>query len=273
MVTKGGDAIDSLSRRNERTRRIHREVIPLLHRWLTVCGGIAVLCLTAACGGAAAGPSHAKSSGSGAASACVPGAAAHGVILPAAQEPNAGVDQPAGACWAKIAATPIANVTFGTPPSGSSAAVRVAWSTKALYVLCSVHAWPLYAAAPASAWWQNDACEYYVSGSNSHSGAYGAHDGQIGLIYSGGLHAGPNSKVAVSALKGLTKVTPKEGYSTLLIVPWSALGVGKPAKGQSYQFDAAIDYGDASGKYVAQVTWTGSGLFSSTQQWGAIALH
>ena len=243
----------------------------MIRRWIASGCGLALLCLTAACGSSAAKPTAATASG--ATAPCASGGAAHGVILPATQEPDAGVDKPTGTCWTKIAPTPIANVTFGTAPAGSSASVRVAWSAKALYVLCSVKAWPLYAAAPASTWWQNDACEFYVSGSNTHSGPYGAHDGQIGLVYSGGLQAGPNSKVALSALKGIVKVRANKGYGALLIVPWSALGVTHPAKGQSYQFDDAVDYGSSSGKYVAQVSWTGSGLFGSTKAWGAITLH
>ncbi len=245
----------------------------MLRRWLALGCGMVLLCLTTACGSSGARPAAAKASGATAPSSCSSGGAAQGVILPAVGQPDAGVDKPTGTCWAKIAPTPITNVTFGSAPPGSSASVRVAWSSKALYVLCSVKAWPLHAAAPASTWWQNDACEFYVSGSNAHSGSYGAHDGQIGLVYSGGLYAGPNSKVTLGALKGVANVRAKKGYDALLIVPWSALGVTHPAKGQSYQFDEAVDYGSSTGKYVGQLSWTGTGLFGNTKAWGAVTLR
>lgn len=232
----------------------------------TVLLGAMVL---AACGGGKA------AAGGG---ACVAGQAGSATNIAVPQEPASGVAKISGACWAKIAPTPVSNVLEGVGksaiPGGTPPSVQVAWNPQNLYVKCNVSAWPLYAAAGSKTWWQNDTCEFFVSGADGHGGAYGPTDTQVGITYNGAVNAGGHKLAHVSAMTGLAQVNKGKGYTTELIVPWAQLGVGKPAKGQQYEFDLGVDYGSASGQYVAYADLHGSTNHPccSTAGWSQITL-
>ena len=231
--------------------------------------GIAASCLLAACGRAAQ-PTKAGSakSGAGAAasgpSACAAGQAGFmgGVTVP--EEPAKGVETLSGNCWAKIAPTPIANVITsvgaGKIPGGKDPTLQVAWSPSALYLKCTVYAWPLYASS-TTAPWSDDACEFMVSGSAQRNGAFSPYAGQIGVAYNKPTPVLGSAGGSLTSLSGFTAQTQTQtgtGYMVELTVPWAQVGVSKAAKGQTYAFDAAVDYNNAQGQYVAYVDLSGT---------------
>lgn len=247
-------------------------------RWAVVVGALAVLSLLSACGGGSQ-PKKAASAAASAApsgpSTCQKGQAGFMGGITAPEEPTSGVATLSGACWAQIAPTPIANIIPGVGsgqiPGGKDPTLQTAWTPKALYLKCTVYAWPLYAASATSPW-TDDACEFMVSGSSQRNGAFTAHAAQIGVAYNNPTPAIGTSGTDMTKPQGLsaqTKTNQGQGYEVELTVPWSTLGVAKPDKGQTYAFDAAVDFNDAGGAYVAYVDLAGTNPHPccSTQAW------
>ena len=200
--------------------------------------------------------------------------------IPVPEEPGSGVATLTGQCWAQIAPTPVANLIPGVGtaqiPGGKTPTVQVAWDATDLYVKCNVYAWPLFAAsatAPAT----DDACEFMIGGSDKRTGGFVGTQAHITVAYNStspavGTH-GP-LLTNLSAFTALTSTQTGEGYMIELTAPWSALGVSAPASGQSYAFDAAVDYNDAQGNYVAYADITGTQHHPccSTASWTQITL-
>jgi len=229
--------------------------------------GVALLAcgVLAGCGGGATGPS-AKA----AAQNCAKGTAGAAGTIAVVQEADAGVGTIDGKCWASILPTPITNSVIGTAPAGVSAWTKVAWSAKNLYALVWVQEWPL----PASGanLWNAQTVEFYVSGNNDKSGPYGPQDGQFGIM-AGNTTLNKGTDNLPADPTPLSEVVQNKGYYAELVVPWSVLGVTAPAKGQTYKYDAAADFGDASGKQIAQTMWVGTqNNYQVTTDWGSIAL-
>ena len=230
--------------------------------------GVLAMCLLSACGG---GAQPAKSAGGKAGSSttagpttCQKGQAGFigGISVP--EEPATGVATLSGNCWAQIAPTPVANVISGVGtgqiPGGKDPTLQVAWSPKAVYFLCTVYAWPLYAAS-STAPWSDDACEFMVSGSAQRTGAFTPYAAQIGVAYNNpkpGIGTAGSNMTNPPGLVAQTKTNSGKGYEVELTVPWSTIGVSKPAKGQTYAFDAAVDFNNAKGSYVAYVDLAGT---------------
>jgi len=230
--------------------------------------------LLAACGGSGGGGgATATNTKGGGAGGCAAGAAGSANAVTVAAEPDSGVATATGKCWASIKGTPITVVGTGSIPSGDATTFKVAWSAKALYVQAYSAEWPINAAGGAN-WWQSDATEYTVSGTDDHGGAFDSQTFQWGVISDGTLGAGTGASTAPAQPTPLVSKVANKGFYTQLTVPWSILGVTAPKKGQKYQFDLAQDYGDASGARVGQALWIGSGsnFYNSTTDWGDITL-
>jgi hypothetical protein len=246
--------------------------------WACALASLLAVLPLAGCG---AGPAASGGGGGGGAAAgsCNAGTAGGPSNITVPQEPTSGVDKLTGSCWSKIAPTPIAHVLSsvgtGAIPGGKPGTVQLAWDQKNLYIKCNVYEWPLHAAGAHA--WQDDACEFMVSGSNTHAGTFGDNDAQIIVAYNSntpelGNHGG--NIADASSFQAQTSVQSGSGYMVELTVPWSTLGVAKPAKGQTYQFDVAVDYNDSNGQYIAYADLTGENPnpCCSTQNWGQITL-
>ena len=201
-----------------------------------------------------------------------------GITVP--EEPASGVATLTSNCWAQIAPTPIANLIPGVGtaqvPGGKNPTVQAAWTSNDLYLKCNVYAWPLYAAS-ASAPATDDACEFMVAGSTSRTGTFSPHEAHITIAYNSTTPALGTHGSALNSLAGFTaqnSVQSGKGYMIELTVPWSALGVTAPAKGNSYAFDAAVDYNNAQGQYVAyaDITGTNNHPCCYTNSWTSITL-
>ncbi len=214
-----------------------------------------------------------------AATACVSGNAGFvgGITVPT--EPSSGVATLTGNCWADISPTPVSNVIPGVGtaqiPGGKTPTLQTAWTAKDLYLKCNVYAWPLYAAS-ASAPATDDACEFMVSGDNNHNGTFGTYAAHITVAYNSTTPALGTHGSGLTSLTGFTVQNTTEqgkGYMVELTIPWAALGIN-PAKGQQYAFDAAVDYNDAQGNYVAyaDITGTQNHPCCSTKSWTGITL-
>jgi|GEM_PF-5285245 len=217
--------------------------------------------LLAACGGGG-------SANGGSAGACATGAAAAANQITVAQEPDGGVSTPAGKCWASVPPTTMAVLDVGTAVSGTSATFKVAWSKKDLYILADTQVWPINNAGGAN-WWQSDATEFGVSGSDSHSGAFtSGNTYQLAITSDGTLQtSGDNGTNANPAPGAIAKIVANKGFYTELVVPWGTLQVSAPAKGQKYQFDIGQDFGDSSGNRLAQMVWQANPAMASTSDW------
>lgn len=235
----------------------------------------AAMALTAGCGGGASRPNSAANGQGGAkAAACTKGGAAKGPTLTVPAEPNSGVDRPTAACWAGIAATKETQVDAGKVPAGASAVFKTAWSKKDLYVWVYAARWPLHDAGSAP--FENDATEFDISGTNDHAGAFGSHTFHAAVV-EGAQKVAAIQGHAASPLVAITKVVQGKGYDAELIVPWSAVGVSAPAKGQKYQFDMGQDFGNSKGARLAQIFWAGApgsqpDWSHDTLNWGVITL-
>ncbi len=239
--------------------------------------------LIAACGSAGGGAGNAAgtaSSSAGAAASsgsCAAGAAASGSTYTVPQEPDSGVNTPAGKCWASIKPTPMNVTDVGTLPSGESAEFWIAWSAQDLYIRAYATTWPLENNGGAN-WWQSDATEFDVSGTDGHGGVFSNGDKyQIAITSDGVLQtSGVNGSAASPAPTPKVQIVNNKGWYSELIVPWATLQV-KPAKGGKYEFDIGEDFGDSSGNRVAQMAWqaTPGGTndwHDDTSQWGDIVL-
>ena len=205
---------------------------------------------------------------------CTAGQAANGYTLTVPEEPDAGVNQLTASCWASIAPTKEAQVDTGTVPAGASAVFKVAWSQKALYVWAYAAKWPLYDAGRDA--FEHDGTEFDISGTHSHAGPFGSHTFYANVIEGTNKVAAIQGNVA-TPLNAMTKVIQGKRYNAELIVPWSAVKVAAPAKGQTFQFDPGQDFGNGSGARVAQIFWAGVPASNpdwahKTTQWGEITL-
>jgi hypothetical protein len=227
-------------------------------------------------GGGTAGNAGGSGGGGAAASGCNPGNAGSGTTLTVPQEPDSGVDSPTGKCWDAIKPTPVGIPAIGTAPSGASTTFKLAWSAKGLYILAWTQQWPLDAKNCGSNWWQCDTTEITVSGADDHAGAYDGSSNtfQFGIVNDGSLKTGNNgSNAPTSLVKAQTKIVQNKGFYSELFVPWQAIGVSAPKKGQKFQFDIAEDYGDGQGNRTAQYVWAGDQEFwHDDSKWGDITL-
>ena len=233
------------------------------------------LILTAACGVA----SKPLATGKAATSAipCVSGqegSTSKGTVN-TPQEPDAGVNSITGKCWAEIAPTPITEAVIRTPPAGSSAEFRTAWSPNYFYVWTHVHTGrSSLTNTNTSAVWQDDTVEVYL-GVNDHAGAYRTGDGQFD-INSGGLtntNFGPDHSQAGTTGAHESEVKTANGYTTLLEMPLANLGL-TPKKGLLVGFTVGVDFPDTSAsKRVGQTMWVGTVANSSNDSaWGTAIL-
>lgn len=204
--------------------------------------------------------------------ACATGTAASGVLMTVAQEPDQGVSTPKGQCWAKIPYTSIAKLSTGTPPAGAKAQFKAAWNSQNLYILAYVQKWPLYDANAASTH-DDDTVEFYLAGDHKFASSYDSVDCQYNVVYTGTVS---QTTTCNTGLKGkpVTQVVQGTGYYDELVVPWTMLGIGAPAKGQEYAFSIAVDMASSSGHRLAQVEWAGGANndWSETADWGSITL-
>jgi hypothetical protein len=226
-----------------------------------------LLLATAGCG-AAGKASNAKCvSGSA-------GSAASGQIN-TPREPSTGVDSLTGKCWASIKATPIAKAVIRTPPSGSSADFKTAWSPKYFYVWAHVHTGRTSLInTNTSAVWQDDTVEVYL-GTNDHAGAYQTGDGQID-INSGGMTSsnfGPDHADLPSTGAQEAEKQTAHGYTVWLEFPIANIGVSAK-KGAKVGFTIGVDWPDSSAtKRIGQTMWVGNASNSGNDAaWGTATL-
>ena len=237
-----------------------------------VCSG---LILTAACG--AAGKSLASGKAATSAITCVSGQAGStsSANVNTPQEPDAGVNSITGKCWSAITPTPIAEAVLRTPPTGSSAEFKTAWSQKYFYVWTHVHTGrSTLINTNTSMVWQDDTVEVYL-GVNDHAGAYRAGDAQFD-INSGGLtntNFGPDHSQAGTTGAHESEAKTANGYTTLLEMPLANLGL-TPKKGLLVGFTVGVDFPDASAsKRIGQTMWVGTVANSSNDSaWGTATL-
>lgn len=231
---------------------------------------VAAALVLAACGAQAAGGAGAGG-GAGGAGSCAAGSASSTAVLTVPAEPDAGVGSVTASCWQRIQPTPITNVVIGTAaPAGTSAWMKVAWSARNLYALVWVQEWPLPAAGASL--WNSQTVEYYVSGDNNKGGSFGPTDGQFGILV-GDATANNGTDNLTGEPTTLQRVVSGKGYFAELVVPWSMLSVSKPTKGQQYKFDVAVDFGNSTGKQIAQTMWQGGqNNYQNTSGWGSIQL-
>ncbi|QHW33438.1 hypothetical protein GZH47_23335 [Paenibacillus rhizovicinus] len=103
--------------------------------------------------------------------------------------------------------------------------------------------------------WQDDSVEVYLDGSNSKAATYDKNDHQLTFGYSDselGVGAGIAKKTAQSAIDG--------GYEMEFQIPWSSVGITKPAAGTSIGFDIGNNDNDNGGSGRDSVLmWNGTG--------------
>lgn len=237
---------------------------------LTVSG--ALLIATAGCGAAAKTAAANKT-----AVTCVSGQAgsASSGNINTPQEPAAGVNSLTGKCWASIAPTPIAEAVIRTPPAGSSAEFKTAWSPKDFYVWAHVHTGRTSLInTNTSNVWEDDTVEVYL-GTNDHAGAYQSGDGQID-INSGGMtnsNFGPDHAGLPSTGAQETEKATAHGYTVWLAFPMGNIGVA-PKKGTQIGFTIGVDFPNSSAtKRIGQTMWVGTVANSSNDSaWGTATL-
>lgn len=209
---------------------------------------------------------------------CVAGAVAKGAIGTAPLEPSAGVDAITGSCWSKIKGTPITQAVIGSQPAGTSAKWKAAYTSKDLYIYANVVTGRPVINTNTTNQWEDDSVEIYLSGSNSHTGAYTTGTGQI-LVNSGGLTnstlGGDHAKLPTSGAKAVEHTSSK-GYQVLLSMPWGNLGT-TVKKGGEVGFTIGVDFpGKGATKRSnggGQLMWQGGNTnWSNDSAWGALKL-
>ena len=215
---------------------------------------------------------------------CVTGAAAKGAIGTAPLEPASGVNVLTGACWAKIHSTAIAHVVHlsnaatASVPAGVSATWKAAYTATNLYIYANVVTGRPVINTNTTNQWEDDSVEIYLSGSNSHTGAYTTDTGQL-LINSGGLTnstlGGDHSKLPTSGAKA-TEHTTSTGYQVLLAMPWANLGT-TVKKGAEIGFTIGVDFpgkgATSRAKGGGQLMWQGGNTnWNNDTAWGALKL-
>ncbi|QHT59779.1 hypothetical protein GXP70_07310 [Paenibacillus lycopersici] len=135
------------------------------------------------------------------------------------------------------------DVTFGT-----------LWDDNNLYVGVKVLDGSLQRNAAHDVW-QDDSVEVYVDGGNSKAATYDKNDHQLTFGYSDselGVGAGIAQKIAQSDIDG--------GYEMEFQIPWSSIGITKPAAGTAIGFDIGNNDNDNGGPGRDSVLmWNGTG--------------
>ncbi len=175
----------------------------------------------------------------------------------------------------------------GNLPSSDTGWFKVAWSPTDLYVLAYSNTWPLYDAG-GTKWFNSDAVEFDISGSDTHSGSIKSSKDDFHIAVDEAGHSyieGPTSTLSDSVF-GAAAVSGK-GYYTYIQVNWSNVGISKAtleskskAAGMKFQFDIGEDFGNAAGSRIGQLFWagnpadggTGSDWAHDNKNWGNIVL-
>ncbi len=247
-------------------------------------GALLAALALAACGGAPAQHQAQSSSASSAAAVaatpgldCVAGQAATGATGTAPQEPDAGVNSVGGACWTKIAGTPITANVIRTAPAGTSASWKAAWSktTKDLYIWTDVHTGRKLINSNQQNPWEDDTVEIYLGGADDHSGAYGPNTGQLVVNSIGLTDLTLGSDHTNLPTVGATahETQSATGYTILLIMPLSNLKAA-PASGTKMAFSVGVDYpGTGATSRAGQTMWQGTSTnWNNDSAWGTLVL-
>lgn len=262
---------------------------------ISLLGGLLAASLLAACGTAAPTTSLSSSSAASAtssattsytsasstASSTTPGSQQSPSVSPTQipEEQSSCINVTTGACWAKIAGTPVSKVVIGSMPLGASATWKAAWTPQALYVYANVVTPGTPVNTNTSALWEDDGVEIYLSGTNDHSGPYPKYTGQL-LVNSAGLTnstLGTDHTLLPTPGAKATEQMSSTGYQILLSLPWSDLGVKAPAQGTKIGFTLAVDFAGTGAvsraKGGAQVTWYGTvNNWDNDSAWGILQL-
>jgi len=248
-------------------------------------GTLACALALAACGSSGtAQTSSATSASSGAAGSgsCKTGAAASGTAATIPQEADSGVNTPAGACWNSIAPTSWSNAVIGSDVAGTSTVWKAAWSPNDLYVWSKVVLGRQAICTSPSSSWNDDSLEVYVSVPDDTSGAYPNGTGQYVVNACGennnngaGTPLGTDhTTVNISTKSSELETATSTGYTGLLILAWSDLGV-TPKAGLVVGFTIGADFADPTnpGNRLTQTMWQGTNNnHADDSTWGTVTL-
>ncbi|MGC4035013.1 MAG: sugar-binding protein [Chitinophagaceae bacterium] len=144
----------------------------------------------------------------------------------------------------------ITKAIVGTP--NNTAKFAVLWDSLNLYVAYTITDANKYNDSPND--WDDDAVEVYIDADNNGGTAYGANDRQIVKGWNTTTIWEKNGKTAGIQHAWASTST---GYTVELLIPWSNIGITKPAIGFTIGFDVANDDDDNGSARESQLMWAG----------------
>jgi len=157
--------------------------------------------------------------------------------------------------------------------ASSSADVRVAWDTQALYLAFDVtDATPLPASGTEADLWNGDGVELMIDTANNRSATADLNDYHF-IVTSSGQLADSRGWSDYSYTSGATvQVASRSGgYRVELKIPFAALGV-TPSTGKQLGFDVAFNSRDVAGGSISSKDFAGLTAFNDPEGWGTLIL-
>lgn len=171
---------------------------------------------------------------------------------------------------------PTGRVVSGASNNGIEASFKSCWDEQKLYLLIRVSdPTPMRNRMTGKNLWRGDGIEvFFGAEAPETAGPLLGSDRQL-LLGSGGAKQifSANGHDAAGITAAAFPAVDGKGYTVETAIPWSALGVKRPAEGMKFRFDLAIDDSTDGENRRTQLMWSGTDRNSSDRGgWGELKL-